>query len=45
MGHAGAIVSPGGEGGAQKKKETLRKNGVTVVEKLTEIPEIVSKFL
>jgi len=45
MGHAGAIVSPGGEGGAQKKKETLRANGVTVVEKLTEIPEVVSKFL
>lgn len=45
MGHAGAIVSPGGEGGAQRKKETLRANGVTVVEKLTEIPEMVSKFL
>lgn len=45
MGHAGAIVSPGGEGGAQKKKENLKANGVTVVEKLTEIPEVVSKFL
>ncbi len=45
MGHAGAIVSPGGEGGAQKKKETLRANGVTVVEKLTEIPEVIRKVL
>ncbi len=45
MGHAGAIVSPGGEGGAQKKKETLRANGVTVIEKLTEIPEVIRKVL
>ncbi len=45
MGHAGAIVSPGGEGGAKKKKETLRANGVTVVEKLTEIPSMVSEIL
>jgi len=45
MGHAGAIVSPGGEGGAKKKKETLRANGVTVVEKLTEIPETIQNIL
>jgi len=45
MGHAGAIVSPGGEGGAKKKKEILRANEVTVVEKLTEIPEIIRNIL
>lgn len=45
MGHAGAIVSPGGRGGAKKKKEVLRENGVVVVEKLTDIASIVSKFL
>ena len=45
MGHAGAIVSPGGEGGAKKKKETLRANAVTVVEKLTEIPETIQNIL
>jgi len=45
MGHAGAIVSPGGEGGAKKKKETLRANGVTVVEKLTEIPQAIKDIL
>ena len=45
MGHAGAIVSPGGEGGAQRKKDTLRANGVTVVEKLTDVPEVVSQIL
>jgi succinyl-CoA synthetase alpha subunit len=45
MGHAGAIVSPGGAGGAQRKKETLRANGVTVVEKLTDIPDAISQIL
>ena len=45
MGHAGAIVSPGGEGGAKKKKENLRANGVTVVEKLTEIPQAIKDIL
>ena len=45
MGHAGAIVSPGGAGGALQKKESLRANGVTVVEKLTDIPDAVSKIL
>ena len=37
MGHAGAIVSPGGERGAKKKKETLRASGEILVEKLTEL--------
>lgn len=37
MGHAGAIISPGGAGNTKQKKEILRRNGVVVVEKLTEI--------
>ena len=42
MGHAGAIVSPGGAAGsAKQKKEILRQNGVVVVEKLTDIPSAV----
>jgi succinyl-CoA synthetase alpha subunit len=45
MGHAGAIVSPGGGGGARKKKDDLRANGVTVVEKLTEIPKVIRSIL
>lgn len=45
MGHAGALVSPGGEGSALKKKETLRAYGVTIAEKLTDIPAIISEIL
>lgn len=45
MGHAGAIVHPGGEGGAQKKKHILKENGVIVVEKLTEISNEIIKIL
>lgn len=45
MGHAGAIVSPGGVGGAKQKKKILQNNGVIVVEKLTDIASIVSKIL
>jgi len=41
MGHAGAIVSLGGEGSAKQKEEILRLNGVVVVEKLTEISSAV----
>jgi len=41
MGHAGAIISPGGAGSTKQKKEILRRNGVVVVEKLTEIPSAV----
>ncbi len=45
MGHAGAIVHPGGEGGAQKKKEILKDNGVTIIEKLTDVPGVITKIL
>lgn len=41
MGHAGAIVSLGGAGSAKQKKEIFRRNGVVVVENLTEIPSAV----
>lgn len=41
MGHAGAIISPGGAGSTKQKKEILRRNGVVIVEKLTEIPSAV----
>lgn len=41
MGHAGAIIYPGGAGSTKQKKEILRRNGVVVVEKLTEIPSVV----
>ena len=37
MGHAGAIVSPGGKGSAAHKKKILHEAGVHVVEKLTDI--------
>ena len=41
MGHAGAIISPGGAGSTKQKKEILRRNGVVVVEKLTDMPSAV----
>jgi len=45
MGHAGAIVSPGGEGGAAVKKERLRAAGIHVAEKLTDIAGLASRLL
>lgn len=45
MGHAGAIVSPGGEGGAAVKKERLREAGIHVAEKLTDIAGLASRLL
>ncbi len=45
MGHAGAIVSPGGVGGAAQKKKILRESGIHVVEKLSEIAPIVTRIL
>ena len=45
MGHAGAIVSENGEGNAKDKKEVLIKAGVTVAEKITDIPDLVKKIL
>ena len=41
MGHAGAIISAGGAGSTKQKKEILKRNGVVVVEKLTEIASAV----
>lgn len=45
MGHAGAIVSPGGVGGATHKKKVLREVGVHVVEKLTDIAPTVARIM
>ncbi len=41
MGHAGAIVSPGGEGSAQKKEEKLRTAGVHIADGTADVVEIV----
>ena len=41
MGHAGAIILPGGEGSASYKKKVLRKANVHIADKLDEIPNIV----
>jgi succinyl-CoA synthetase alpha subunit len=45
MGHAGAIVSPGGEGSAQFKKERLRQAGVVIANTLNEFPDIIKELL
>lgn len=45
MGHAGAIVSPGGEGGAGYKKRILAEAGIEIADELTEIPEIAENML
>ncbi len=45
MGHAGAIVSPGGEGGAVYKKKILRSTGINVAESLVDIPDMVKSFM
>lgn len=45
MGHAGAIVSPGGEGGAAVKKERLRAAGIHLAEKLTDIADLTARLL
>jgi len=45
MGHAGAIISPGGEGGVKYKRKALQEAGVHIIEKLSEIAEMVSKIL
>ncbi|MGM0603703.1 MAG: succinate--CoA ligase subunit alpha [Bacillota bacterium] len=44
MGHAGAIVSPGGEGSADYKKEKLEEAGIEVARKLTDIPALCKKY-
>ncbi len=45
MGHAGAIISPGGEGGVKYKRKELQEAGVHIIEKLSEIDEMVSEIL
>ena len=41
MGHAGAIISPGGEGGVKNKRKILQDAGVHMIEKLSEIADMV----
>lgn len=45
MGHAGAIVSAGGEGSAKYKKEKMLEAGIEVAEKLTDIPILCKKYI
>jgi len=45
MGHAGAIISPGGEGGVKYKRKVLEEAGVYMIEKLSEIAKVVSEIL
>ncbi len=45
MGHAGAIVSAGGEGSAEYKKKVFRESGISIAEKLTDIPDLCKKLL
>ena len=45
MGHAGAIISPGGEGGVKYKRKVLEEAGVHMIEKLSEIAKVVSEIL
>ena len=45
MGHAGAIISPGGEGGVKYKRKVLQDAGVHMIEKLSEIADRVSEIL
>ncbi len=45
MGHAGAIVSPDGEGSAENKETALRKAGVLIAESTEHLVEIVADVL
>jgi len=45
MGHAGAIIAADGVGSAGHKKEALKTAGVCIIEKLSEIAEVVSRTL
>jgi len=45
MGHAGAIISPGGEGSVKYKRKILQDAGVRMIEKLSEIADKVSGIL
>ena len=44
-GHAGAIISADGEGSTKRKKEKLKSAGAYVVEKLSEIDNMVIELL
>lgn len=45
MGHAGAIISPNGEGGAALKEEALSAVGVRIAESTSQIPSLVESIL
>ena len=45
MGHAGAIISPGGEGSVKYKRKILQDAGVRMIDKLSEIADMVSSIL
>lgn len=45
MGHAGAIVSPDGEGSAEKKEEELRAAGVHIAESTEDITRIAKTLV
>jgi len=45
MGHAGAIIAADGVGSAGHKKEALKTAWVCIIEKLSEIAEVVSRIL
>jgi len=45
MGHAGAIVSPGGEGSAESKEQALTRAGVHIAESTEDILRIVKELL
>ncbi len=45
MGHAGAIISPGGEGGVKYKRKILQDAGVHMIDKLSEIADMVSSII
>jgi succinyl-CoA synthetase alpha subunit len=45
MGHAGAIISPGGEGGVKYKRKILQEAGVHMIDKLSEIADMAKEIL
>lgn len=45
MGHAGAIVSPGGEGSAEVKEKVLKDAGAYLAESTLHIKDIIRQLL